>query len=228
MKVAVTGALLRRHEDDPIRSARTIDSTGSPILEDIEALDIVGVEVRQITTRHPVDDDEWAEACSTGGDPTHLDACLIVGVTCSGIRDTHTSDLPLDHHRGVDGSHLREVLGGDVGDSGGQLLLAHRAIADDDDLIERSGIFGEDDLDLTTAIKGYLKGLVSDVAHADRSLRILSLEDEVPLGIGHGTIGRTLLEDGRPDDGLTCWVSHGTLDAHALGKEADRGEYQGR
>ena len=98
MEVAVTGALLRCHEDDPIGSARTIDSTGSPVLEDVEALDIVGVEVRQVTTRHPVDDDEWAEACSTGGDPTHLDACLIIGVTCSGIRDAHTSDLPLDHH----------------------------------------------------------------------------------------------------------------------------------
>ena len=72
--------------------------------------------------------------------------------------DAHTSDLPLDHHRGVDGSHLREVLGGDVGDSGGQLLLTHRAIADDDDLVECSRLFGEDDLDLTTAIKGYLKG----------------------------------------------------------------------
>ena len=115
-----------------------------------------------------------------------------------------------------------------MGDSGGQLLLTHRAIADDDDLVECSRLFGEDDLDLTTAIKGYLKGLVSDVAHTDRSLRILSLEDEVPLGIGHGTIGRTLLEDGRPDDGLTCWISHGTLDAYALGKEADRGEDQGR
>ena len=80
VEVAVTGALLSRHEDDPIGSARTIDSTGSPVLEDVEALDIVGVEVRQITTRHPVDDDEWAKACSTGGDPTHLDACLIVGV----------------------------------------------------------------------------------------------------------------------------------------------------
>ena len=115
-----------------------------------------------------------------------------------------------------------------MGDSGGQLLLTHRAIADDDDLIECSRLFGEDDLDLTTAIEGYLKGLVSDVAHANRSLRILSLEDEVPLGIGHRTIGRTLLEDGRPDDGLTGWVSHGTLDAHGLGKEADRGEDQGR
>ena len=115
-----------------------------------------------------------------------------------------------------------------MGDSGGQLLLTHRAIADDDDLIERSGVFSEDDLDLTTAIKGYLKGLVSDVAHTDRSLRILGLEDEVPLGIGHGTIGRTLLEDGRPDDGLTGWISHGALDAHALGKETDRGEDQGR
>ena len=78
------------------------------------------------------------------------------------------------------------------------------------------------------AVEGYLKGLVAEVAHTDHRLRILSLEDEVPLGIGHGTIGRTLLEDGRPDDGLTGWISHGALDAHALGKETDRGEDQGR
>ena len=43
-----------------------------------------------------------------------------------------------------------------MSDSGSQLLLAHRTIADDDDLIERSGVFGEDDLDLVAPVEGYL------------------------------------------------------------------------
>ena len=58
MQVAVACAFLRGHEDDAVRTACTVDGTGSSVFQDIKAFDVIGVEICQVAARNTIDDDE--------------------------------------------------------------------------------------------------------------------------------------------------------------------------
>ena len=144
---------LRGDHDHTIGSTRTVDSRSRSILQHVHRSDVLRVDGAEDTRStsycgvldgYPVDDDQWVVACVERSTATDTD-------TTTGTRravrgDLHPSDLPYEEFASSRDSPLLEVLLVDGADGAGEVLLLHRAVADDYNLLEALSALLEDDL----------------------------------------------------------------------------------
>ena len=168
MELAVARTFLCRDEDDTVGAARAINSRSRTVFQNVERLDVVRVDVRQVTTRHTVDDNQRTRTGSTRGHATDLDARLVVRVTGSRVGDAHAGHLALDHHRRVNAGHSCKILGRDMRDGRGQLLLVHRTITDDHHLVELVALLTHRHVDGCAAVDSLRRALISYIRELQR------------------------------------------------------------
>ena len=210
------GTLLGGHEDDAVRGARTIDSAGSSVLQDLDGLDVGRVEVIDTAgDRHAVHDVDRVGGVD-GADTADADAGRGARLTGSG-RDGHAGGQALEGvvhaGRGGDGESIRI----DLGDGRGHHGFLLDTVTDDHGLFENLRvILKDDDQILRTVVDDHLGG-VADAGNLDRG-SLAGRNGEVAVNTRHGTVGGTLLNHERTDDRLVGIVHDRTLEGDVLGQ----------
>ena len=221
----VLGALLGGHEDDAVRAGRTVDGSGSRILQDGHGLDVLRGEGADVAARHAVDHHERAVAGLQGGGAADLIVGTGVRVGSLAGHDVQAGHLTGEHRHRIVGGAAEEVLAVHLDDGRGNLLLGQGTVADDHDFVEEFGVLEEDDLGR------YLRGLenlrgVADAADFHQYITIRHAEDVVSVQTGRGAIHRALLQDGGSDN-RTLGVNDHALDlVRALGEYHTRCDKQ--
>ena len=211
------GTLAGGDEDDAVRTAGTVDSRGSTVLQDGDGLDVLGRDVTERTADNTVHDDERGVAAVDGGRATDL---VAGGVTAGVGVNVQTGDLTLDEGHGVR-SGLVELFGADAHDGGGDLLLVEGTVTDDDGLFNHFGVFLEGDprRNLRSDIGDRL---IADAADLDDRAGTGDAEDIVAVRSGSGTVGGAALDDRCTDNGTDRIRNDASHFISGLGGHADR------
>ena len=120
---------------------------------------------------------------------------------------------------------LVQVLGFHCGDRGGDILAAHRTVAHHNDLVEHLVVVLEDSIlsrsDHTIEI--------ADIGNFEFGTGLGGRDGITAIGVGHCTIGGTLLHDGHANERLTIAVGDDTrLLALGHGRSATKQERGGK
>ena len=94
----VLGALLGVDENDTITTARTIYSRGGAVFQDIDRLDVVWINIGQISARNTVNNDKWSKTGISGRNTSDLDTGIIIRVCSTCILNGNAGYLTLYHH----------------------------------------------------------------------------------------------------------------------------------
>ena len=144
-------ALAGGHEDNAVRRTGTVDGRGGGILQDVDGLDVSGVQVLQVTAGHAVDNDERARG--TGGADTTDGNVVTRARTTTGLDDVHTRDGAVQGAERVGRALLLDLVTGDVNRRAREETLLLRTVTDNDRLIEEFGVFLEHDIDGRTPVQ---------------------------------------------------------------------------
>ncbi len=215
----VLGTLLGGHEDDTVRTGRTIDGGGSRILQDGHGLDVLRGQGADVAARDTVDHHERTVAGLQGGGAADLVVGTGVRVGALARHDVQARDLTGEHRHRVVGRAAEEVLAVHLDDGSGNLLLGEGTVTDDHDFVEEFGVLEEDYLGRNLGGLEYLRG-VADATDFHQCIRIRHAEDVITVQAGRGTVRRVLLQHGGTDD-RTLGVND-----HALDQVPALGEYR--
>ena len=213
-------ALAGGHEDNAIRRTGTVDGRGGGILEDIDGLDIGGVQVVQVAAGHTVDDDE--RSGGTGGSET-ADGDVVTGTrNTARLNDIHARHGAVKGTQRIGGVLLLDFVTGNVDRGTGQEFLLLGTITDDDGLIQEFRVFLERDVDDGTSAYGNGLGRIPDAGEREgcvgrngdgiTSVRFRKCSDS-PVTVQH---------DSSTDHRLAARVCHFSLHGDVLGEGARR------
>ncbi len=132
--LGIAFALLGGDDDDTSCATSTIDSGCGSVLEDVDALNILGGDGGEATL-DTVDEDERRVAAVKRDDTAEADGRR-AGWVARAVGDGKTGDFALDEVGGVVDVTLDEVVALDGCDGRSDIALALRAVADDDDILE--------------------------------------------------------------------------------------------
>ncbi len=212
----VLRALLRGHEDDAVRTGRTVDGGGSRILQDGHGLDVLRGQGADFAARDAVDDHERTVAGLQGGGAADLVVGTGVRVGALARDDVQAGDLTGEHRHGVVRGTAEEVLAVHLDDGRRDLLLGEGTVADDDHLVQELRILGKEDAGRDLGGLENLRG-IADAADLDDRIGIRDAEHEVSVQTGRRTVRRALLQDGSADDRALCVLYHTFDQVSALG-----------
>ncbi len=157
------------HEDDAVRGTGAVNGGGS-ILQDGNALNVFGVQAREVAVGDAVHHDE-----RTGVPQRSLAADEDHGVILARLAGTHVGDdagrLAGQGVGQVGGGDLLEFLAVHGGNRTRQGRLFLDTVAHDHDFIQILGILGKDDIDERAAGHGLLDGLVADGREGENRIR---------------------------------------------------------
>ena len=130
------------NHDDPVGGTRAVDSGSRGILEDVHGGDVLRIEGAQdarstgdsgVLDGHAIDDDQRVVTSVERSTPTDTDTTTSTWRAVRG--DLYPSDLPYEEVTSCRDSSLLEVLLVNTGYGTREVLLLHRAVADDDDFL---------------------------------------------------------------------------------------------
>ena len=157
-------------EDDAERTARTVDGRRRGVLQYRDALDVFGVDRRDVGL-HAVDEDEGRTARTDRVGAAHLERGAARGFTVGeGDRQAGDGTLQRTRHVLVGADAVGDILAGYLFDSAYDVALLLHAVTYDHDLFERSVVFGQYDVDRRSVVDLDELGLVADIAEIQRLL----------------------------------------------------------
>ena len=137
---------LGRHHDDAVAAPSAVDRGGGSVLQDVKRLDVVGIDEAEIRADDAVDHDQRRVARREGIAAAHADAQLRIGLRVGGL-DLHAGNASRERLlRSLDGIRL-DLRPVDRRGRAGEVLLAHRAIADGHDRVQLDGTRGEPEIE---------------------------------------------------------------------------------
>ena len=207
------GAGLGGHEDHAVGRAGAIDGGGSGVLEDVDALDVAGVDVVDAAGRHPVHDVERGRVVD-GADTADDDRGA--GARGAGVLgDLDTGGHALEHVvHPVLGLDL-QVIGGHRGDGGRHHGLFLDTVADDHGFLEHLGVILEDDLHILCSVVDDYLGDIADAGNLHGGA-CTGGQGEIAVHTRHGTVLGTLLDHECSDNRLVGMVQYDTLQGDVL------------
>ena len=136
------------NRDNAVGTFRTINGSGGSILQDVDLGDVLRVDFRKLAVElHAVEDDERVVVSAGGVDgalATHLEgAAALGGSVIAHIQARCAAHHVLDGLRGFVG----QLVGTNLDDRTGQVLLAHRAVTDHHDFFQHLVVFLQEDVD---------------------------------------------------------------------------------
>ena len=220
--------LLGGHEDNAVRSTRTVDGGGGGVLEDVDGLDVGGVQGAQAAARDAVDDVQRlgiADGAHTAD--VHLEALARLTGT---LGDGDARALALESAEGRGGVEFREVVALHLDRGPGEELLLLDTVTDDHRLGQLVQVGFQDDVHDGTAVDGdFLAGVAEDFHGEDAVGR--SLHRVLAVDVGRGPVGRSLDDDRGERDGFAVLaVSDGSRDGLVLraGSQREKPDRKGQ
>ena len=209
------GALLGGHEHHAVGGAGTVNGTGSGILEHFDGLDITGIQVIDAAG----DGHAVHNINRVGGvDGTHTaDADTGTGARLTGSgRDRNAGGEALEGVVHPCGGRYAQRLGIHFGNGRRDHRFFLDTVADDHGFLQHLAVVGKDDDQVLLTIVGNHLRCVSDTGNLNGGT-LRGGEDEFSFRTRHGTVGGSLLDDKRSDNGFTGRVQDRTLEGHILG-----------
>ena len=148
-------SLLRGDDDDTVRTTATIDGSRRSVLQDGEALDVLGIHHRKgigqtldtlIVHSQTVDDNQRVVGSREGGTAADAD-CGSATRGAAAIDDTDTSNLALNHVLGVSNRTMVLLVGLQGADGTCKVMLLHGSITDDNHILQHLGVLLKSDVD---------------------------------------------------------------------------------
>ena len=212
------------------RSVRTVDTGCRSVLEDIDALDIIGRDVNQgiVLIRAAVA--RTAGRCTalqlrytvnhhkgflTGQAATYTDG--LTGSRGSTVGcNVHACRTSAQHLAYTGGGCLGQIVGFDHLHRTGDITFLRCAVTDNHHLFNQFGVRHKTDAHVLCTGK-----LLRDVTHVRHSngLALVGSNLEVAVEVGDRTVGRSFHQHARADDRFTVLVKHYAAD---VGKSRDR------
>ena len=218
---------LRGDDDNTIRTARTVDSRGRSIFQDVERLDVLGVNHRQgvrqtlhavLVHSYTIDNDKGIVRGVQRRTTTYTDARTRTG--CTAIRrNVHTSHLTREHVLGV--NHKALILR--VGLQGcyrpRQVAFLHHAITNHHHFVQRfGGIVFHDDNHVGTGWRLCIG--IADVRHRNLGACIC-VDAEVTVDVGNHSAFLSSDTHRSARYGFSGCIFHMSLHHNLLGKGTD-------
>ena len=216
--------LLRGHEDNAIGSAGTVDGGGGSVLQDLDALDILGIEPAEVgvgAVLDTVDNPQRVGVAVHGSDTADADA-VTAGRVTGRLGDDHTGSGALQTLGKGGRNALQHGLGVNGCDRTGHVALLLGTVTDHHGLLKEHIILLEDEINraLSPSEGDFLVGIADaggDEGGIGRNVR----NCKGSVGVGGSTDrGRTLHKHARGDDGFAVSVLNRTCDS-VLGKCGD-------
>ena len=127
-------ALLGGHQDHTVGSTGTVDGCRCSILQDIDALDVVGVDAVKVATCYTVDDVKRSSVTG-GADTTDVDLVALTRLR-GRLGNLYTRGLALHSFECVGSVQLGDVITLYLNGGTGQQLFLHGTVTDDDHVFE--------------------------------------------------------------------------------------------
>ena len=194
----VAAALLGGDEHDAVRRAGTIDGRGGGVLEDLHRLYVVRGEVRDGvgTFAHGDTVHDVQRVVGRCDGTVTADADRHAGARkAAGLLDLDAGHLALDEAGSLGNGPQGGVFGGNDGHGRGEVLLAHGAVADGHDGVQREGFFLDGHVDDGTGTHGLCDGAVAQRIEHEHGLRSRDRNGIPAVSVGHGAVLRPLLQD---------------------------------
>ena len=210
------------HEDDTVRGAGTVNGGGGGILQDVDALDVIRVDVLEGCALDSIDHHERSGAATDGVQTTDQDvvsaARLIVGTL-----DLDARKGSLEGAGSIGVAATDQVGGGNRSNRTGQVTLLDGTVTDHHRLIQHLRILGErHDHSLP---QGGLRINIPETGDDDGGTRAC-IDGESAVRVRDGAVRRTLHNYRSSDDRLSAGIDHPAR--HALLCVGDCPERQGK
>ena len=150
-------------DDDTVRAAATVDGSSGSVLEDGERLNIVRVDHRErvrktfhalVVHSETVDDDERVIRCVERRAATDADCCASARGTRT-CRDANTGNLTLNHVLCVSDETVVLLVRLESSDRTCEVVLLRYTVTDDNDFVEESCVFLENDDERGLCLDGH-------------------------------------------------------------------------
>ena len=179
-------ALLGGHDDHTVGGGRTIDGARGGVLQHIDALDVGGVDVVDIATRHAVDDVERSRvAVGAGTANRHLET--ITWLTRRRL-DGHTRRLALERAESLSGVELLNVLALDLDCGTSDEFLLLNTITGYHHFVQFRSLVFEADVDCRLTREGNFLRVETDERENDH-IALSCVELILTVEIGNCTVG---------------------------------------
>ena len=210
-------SFLSGDDDHTVGSAGTVDGRGGGVLQELDALDVIGVHRADTGCRDTVHNVQRGSPVH-GADTTDLDGSRRVRRTAGG--DAYAGDLALEGLHRVTDVHF---LGGahvDDGHGTGEVGLLFSGITGNDDLVKQLAVLFENNIHLRGGPEDF-----GDISHGGelQGASGRNSEGELAILIGYGSDGRPNLNDSRSDEGFSFRGINRSPDSHVL-RECGEGE----
>ena len=186
--------VLGRDDDHAVGSPGSVDRGRGGVLEDGDALDVVGVEGRGVAF-NTVDEDEGRTAGADGGGAADVVVRGAARLTIDEL-DVEVGDDALEHLGRVGDRASFEDLGADLVDRARKVLLLDGAVAHDNDFLQELGRGLKHNLEILDVLRGDHCVVFEADGTGDESGACRDGEGEVAVETGHGTLGRAFNQDG--------------------------------
>ena len=145
MHFPVTGSFFQIHKDHTVATPRTVDSGSGTVFQHIDRFNIGGIDIRHITSRHSVYNNQRAQPGITRRYTTNLDTSRTVRIGQSRIGNRYTGYFSLQQHGSIETGDLIQVFRTDMRNSRGHFFPFHRTITHHYHFIQRCGFFFQHD-----------------------------------------------------------------------------------
>ncbi len=214
-------AFLGGDDDHTVGCTATIDGCCGGVLEDGEALDVVGGNHGQGAQRtvgvvhgHSVDNDQRIVGGVERSTAADADVGTGAGVTAVGC-NYHTGACTYQQVVGVGGKSGLNFIGLDYGHTTGGVLFLHCTVTYYHEVLENFGVGGEVNGDVGAAVQGHFLCLATYVGHYEGSIGSGD-NAEIAVYIGGSALGLSFDGDGSAHCGLVVSVIDGTGHRHVL------------
>ena len=217
------GTVLARDEDHTESSTRTVDGSGSRILQHGDALDVVRVHEGEVRNLHTVEEDQRVAVSVHGTRTTDLHRRGFTQVI-GGEGDRQTGDNALETLRHVRNRLAVESLVNiDRRNGTRQVDFLLRTETDDHDFIQEFVVFGKDNAQVRSG--GDILGDITDAGNVQRRSGG-SLDSEVTLSVRHGTRRRSFHDNAGTRNGIALGIHNRTRSTVlCIRRKAQQGEH---
>ena len=198
------------NEDYTIGTAATVDGGRRGVFQDGDVLDVVRWNIADALYGETVNDVKRVVRLGDRTTTTDADLHLCIRRTFS-CGDLHTWHLTSQGLRGISNRYGLQCLTVHCGYRTCQVLLLHRTVTDDDDVVQCGGIILERNVNLTLARNVNLFGLHTDVGDDDNMAASLQVDSEITVEIGYTTILGTFFDDTGADERFAGGVHYRNL-----------------
>ena len=196
--------MLGGDDDHTITSTRTVDGTGSGILQNLDGLNIISGEVTDRSTHwHSIDN---IKRCGTSKSTDTTNTHRWIGTRLTIGRDLYTRNLTLKHGGDIGVGYLLQLVGIDNGNRAGQVGLLLSTITDNDNLIQNTVISCHLNLiNNSASTHSNLAVFIAYITYHERSIG-RSVKIEITVKIGHSTTLSTFYLNGGSSKRFTLIV----------------------